>query len=53
MKVELSVLHGRLPLSSFALRKLGDIRFDKFLVIEAGEKAKFDVSRSSAAAGDL
>ncbi len=43
IRVELSVLHGQLPLSKFILRKFGDIQFDKTLLIKAGQKVKFSV----------
>jgi len=43
IKVELSVLHGQLPLSKFILRNFGDIQFDKTLLIKAGQKVKFSV----------
>jgi uncharacterized protein (DUF608 family) len=46
IQVELSVLHGQLPLSKFILRKFGDKQFEKTLLIKAGEKAKFSVSLS-------
>ncbi|MHC4424789.1 MAG: GH116 family glycosyl-hydrolase [Planctomycetota bacterium] len=44
-EIELSVLRGELTLSRFILRGFGDERFDEILRIEAGEKAKFNVSR--------
>jgi len=43
IKVELSVLHGQLPLSKFILRNFGDIQFEKTLLIKAGQKVKFSV----------
>ena len=42
-RVELSVLHGQLPLSKFILRNFGDIKFDKTLLIKAGQKVNFTV----------
>jgi len=44
VQVELSVLHGQLPLSRFILRQFGDRQFDKTLLIKAGQKVKFSVS---------
>ena len=46
IRVELSVLHGRLSLSKFVLRNFGDREFDPDVsgLIKAGEKAKFNIS---------
>jgi len=43
IQVELSVLHGQLPLSKFILRNFGDRQFDRTLLIKAGQKLKFSV----------
>jgi non-lysosomal glucosylceramidase len=44
IKVELSVLHGQLHLSRFILRKFGERRFDKILIIKPGSKVKFSIN---------
>jgi len=44
VQIELSVLHGQLPLSKFILRNFGDRQFDKTLLIKTGQKVKFDIS---------
>jgi hypothetical protein len=48
MKVELSVLHGRLDLLRFTLRGFGDMQFGETLSVKAGERLKFAVT-----AGDV
>jgi non-lysosomal glucosylceramidase len=48
MNVELSVLHGRLGLSRFVLRGLGQMQFGETLSIKAGERVKFSVNAGDA-----
>ena len=43
--VELSVLHGQLPLSRLILRDFGEQQFDKALLIKTGQKVEFSVSQ--------
>ncbi|MBN2313018.1 MAG: hypothetical protein JXM79_03750 [Sedimentisphaerales bacterium] len=45
VRVELAVLHGKLNLLRFILRGFGDVQFDKTLLIKAGEKIAFTISR--------
>jgi len=45
MDVQLSVLEGNLTLSKFTLRGFGVIRFDETLLIKAGQRARFGVTR--------
>ncbi len=45
VNVELSVLHGELPLFDFRLLWFGQTSFGKLLTIKAGEKIKFEVGR--------
>ena len=44
-QVKLSVLHGDLTLSRFALKDFGEERFKKILKLSAGEESQFQVER--------
>lgn len=46
MNVELSVLHGQVTLSQFALRDFGSLSFKEPVTIPAGSQARFTVARS-------
>jgi hypothetical protein len=45
--VNLSVLHGKLNLTSFVLEKFGNITFDKSKVIEENEILSFTIEKSN------